>query len=372
MLSVLIAPDSFKGTLSAAEVCEITERAFTDALKNVKVSKLPVADGGEGLCACFERFAKGKRISAEVSGVFGEKMKTEYFLTDGKTAVIEMAACAGLPLAGENKNPEKTTTLGVGELMLDAKRNGAKAVLLGLGGSATNDCGIGMASALGWDFLDCDGNPVFPCGESLLKIKKIVPPENRFNLPVVAACDVDNPLFGENGAAYVFAPQKGADSQAIERLDAGLRNISEIIRRDIGKEISSVKGAGAAGGMGAGALVFLGAELKRGIDMILDESGFDDLAASCDLVVTGEGRLDFQSADGKVISGVAVRAKKLDKKVIAICGCRGDGAERILECGVSEMYFASESKKPFSEILITCREDLYNTAYSAALKQKEI
>ncbi len=371
MLSVLIAPDSFKGTLSAAEVCEIAERAFIDALKDVKITKLPAADGGEGLCACFERFTKGKRISAEVSGVFGEKMAAEYFLTDEKTAVIEMAACAGLPLAGENKNPEKTTTLGVGELMLDAKRNGAKFVLLGLGGSATNDCGIGMASALGWKFLDCDGNSVFPCGESLLKIKKIVPPENRFGLPVVAACDVDNPLFGENGAAYVFAPQKGADSQAVERLDAGLRNISEMIRRDIGKDVSSVKGAGAAGGMGAGATVFLGAELKRGIDIILDESGFDDLADSCDLVVTGEGRLDFQSADGKVISGVAVRAKKLGKKVIAICGCRGDGAERILGCGVSEMYFASEKEKPISEILLSCREDLYNAAFSAALKQKE-
>lgn len=371
MFSVLIAPDSFKGTLSAAEVCEITERAFIDALKDVKITKLPVADGGEGICACFERFTKGKRISAEVSGVFGEKMKAEYFLTDGKTAVIEMSACAGLPLAGENKNPEKTTTLGVGELMLDAEKNGAESVLLGLGGSATNDCGIGMASALGWKFLDCNGKTVFPCGESLLKIKRIIPPENRFGLPVIAACDVDNPLFGENGAAYVFAPQKGADKQEVERLDSGLRNISEIIGKDIGADVSAAKGAGAAGGLGAGAIVFLGAELKRGIDIILDESGFDDLAAASELVVTGEGRLDFQSADGKVISGVAMRAKKLGKKVIAVCGCRGEGAERILGCGVSEMYFASDKEKPFSEILVTCRDDLYNAAYSAAMKQKE-
>ena len=371
MLSVLIAPDSFKGTLSANEVCEIAERAFTDAIKDVKITKLPAADGGEGLCACFEGFKKGKRIAAEVSGVFGEKMIAEYFLTDEKIAVIEMAACAGLPLAGENKNPEKTTTIGVGELMLDAGKNGAKSVLLGLGGSATNDCGIGMASALGWSFLDKDGKNVFPCGESLSRVERIIPPQTPFGLPVIAACDVDNPLFGENGAAYVFAPQKGADKNAVIRLDEGLRKISDIIKRDIGIDVSCAKGAGAAGGMGAGATVFLGAELKRGIDMILDESGFDSLARECDLVVTGEGRLDFQSADGKVISGIAYRAKKLGKKVIAICGSKGEGADKIFECGVSEAYFATESDKPFSEILLSCREDLYNAAYSAALKQKE-
>ena len=371
MLSVLIEPDSFKGTLSAAEVCEIAERAFIDALKDVKITKLPVADGGEGLCACFEGFTNGKRIAATVSGVFGEKMTAEYFMTDKKTAVIEMAACAGLPLAGENKNPEKTTSLGVGELMLDAKRKGAESVLLGLGGSATNDCGIGMATALGWKFLDGEGNRVFPCGEALLKIRKIIPPEEAFGLPVVAACDVDNPLFGENGAAYVFAPQKGADERMVGRLDMGLKHISDIIKRDVGKDVSSLKGAGAAGGMGAGATVFLGAELKRGIDIILDESGFDKIASECNLVMTGEGRLDFQSAEGKVISGVALRAEKLGKKVIAVCGCKGDGAEKILACGVSEMYFACEYERPFADILVSCREDLYNAVYSAALMQKE-
>ena len=371
MFSVLIAPDSFKGTLSAAEVCEIAERAFTDAIKNVKITKLPVADGGEGLCACFEGFAKGRRIGAEVSGVFGEKMTAEYFMLENNTAVIEMASCAGLPLAGENKNPEKATTLGVGELMLHAKQNGAKAILLGLGGSATNDCGIGMATALGWRFLDENGNAVEPCGESLSKIRKIIPPEKSFDLPVTAACDVENPLFGKNGAAYVFAPQKGADEDMVRRLDDGLRNAAQVIENDIGKAVADTKGSGAAGGMGAGALAFLGAELKKGIDIILDESGFDALAAECDLVVTGEGRLDFQSADGKVISGIAKRAKKLGKKVIAVCGCRGDGAEKILECGVCEMYFATEKEKTFAEILQTCKTDFYNVAFKAALNQKE-
>ncbi|MBO5858430.1 MAG: glycerate kinase [Clostridia bacterium] len=372
MISVLIAPDSFKGTLSAAEVCDIAERAFKDTIKDVEIIKLPAADGGEGLCACFEGFAKGKRISASVSGVFGEKMTAEYFMLENSVAVVEMASCAGLVLAGDNKDPERATTLGVGELMLHAKENGAKSILLGLGGSATNDCGIGMATALGWRFLDENGNTVAPCGKSLSEIKKIIPPEKPFDLPVTAACDVENPLYGETGAAYVFAPQKGADEAAVIRLDSGLRSFAEIIRRDVGKDASLEKGAGAAGGMGAGAIAFINATLKKGIDIILDESGFDSIAKDCDLVVTGEGRLDFQSADGKVISGIAKRAKKLGKKVIAVCGCRGKGAEKILECGVSAMYFSEESEKPLAEIIPNCRENLYKAVCNAALNIKSL
>ncbi len=371
MISVLIAPDSFKGTLSAAEVCDIAERAFNDVFDDVKVTKLPAADGGEGLCACFEGIAKGKRIQTQVSGVFGEKMTAEYFMLENGTAVIETASCAGLVLAGDNKDPEKTTTLGVGELMLHAKENGAKAILLGLGGSATNDCGIGMAVALGWRFLDGKGNAVAACGKNLSEIRKIILPEKPFELPVTAACDVENPLFGETGAAYVFAPQKGADKDAVIRLDSGLRSIAEIIKKDIGRDVSFVKGAGAAGGMGAGALAFLNATLKKGIDIILDESGFDSAAKDCDLVVTGEGRLDFQSADGKVISGVAKRAQRLGKKVVAVCGCRGEGAEKILEYGVSCMYFSEESEKHLAEILPRCRENLYQAVYKAAIEYKE-
>lgn len=371
MISVLIAPDSFKGTLSAAEVCDIAERAFKDTLNDVIVTKLPAADGGEGLCACFEGFARGRRVSAEVSGVFGEKMTAEYFMLENGTAVIETASCAGLVLAGENKDPEAATTLGVGELMLHAKKNGAKAILLGLGGSATNDCGIGAATALGWRFLDANGNAVEPCGRFLSEIVKIIPPEKQFDLPVTAACDVENPLFGEMGAAYVFAPQKGADRETVIRLDSGLRSIAEIIKKDVGRDVSFEKGAGAAGGMGAGALAFLNASLKKGIDIILDESGFDSLAKDCDLVVTGEGRLDFQSADGKVISGIAKRARLLGKKVIAVCGCRGEGAEKILECGVSDMYFSEDGEKPIAEILPHCRENLHKAVCKAAIEYKE-
>jgi len=366
MFNLLIAPDSFKGTLSAAEVCDIIGQAFADTIKDIKITKLPAADGGEGLCSCLQKTLGGEFVSTLVSGVFGKKTEAEYLMLANNTAVIEMAACAGLPLAGNKKNPEESTTLGVGELMIHAKENGAKSILLGLGGSATNDFGIGMASVLGWKFLDAQGNSVYPCGKNLLKIKKIVPPEKEFGLPVTVACDVENPLYGKSGAAFVFAPQKGADEAMVERLDNGLRNIACAVEKDLKIDVSQIKGSGAAGGMGGGAVAFLGAELKKGIDIILDAADFDKKSPEADLIVTGEGRLDSQSVNGKVISGIAQRAAKHNKKVIAICGSRGDGAEEIRKLGVSELYFSADSSKPFDEIIKTCREDLYNVSVKAA------
>lgn len=365
-MNILIAPDSFKGTLTAQEVCDIIGQAFADTIKTAKIKKLPAADGGEGLCTCLHKICGGKLKKAEVRGVFGEKITAEYLMLSDKTAVIETASCAGLPLAGENKNPEKATTFGVGELIADAVLQGAEKILLGLGGSATNDCGLGMAAALGWKFFDKNGKSFIPKGESLNNVCRIVKPHNMLNIPVVAACDVENPLYGENGAAYVFAPQKGADESMVKRLDKGLQHISEIIKRDLNVDVSDMKGSGAAGGMGAGAVAFLKAELEKGIDILLDTADFDQKAADADLIITGEGRLDFQSINGKVISGIARRAARYNKKVIAICGSKGDGAERIKETGISELYFSSESQRDFEEILKSCREDLYNAAVKAA------
>ncbi len=367
-MHILIVPDSFKGTLAAKEVCDIIGHAFKDTIKDAEITKLPAADGGEGLCACLQVVIGGEAVKAEVCGVFGEKMQAEYLLLPDKTAVIEMAACAGLPLAGENKNPEKAITFGVGELINHAISCGAVKILLGLGGSATNDCGLGMASALGWQFLDENSNCFVPTGETMCKIKRIIKPESSVNIPITAACDVENPLFGENGAAYVFAPQKGADKETVKRLDSGLRHAAEIIKNNLNIDVSEIKGAGAAGGMGAGAVAFLGAELKKGIDILLDAADFDKKAAIADLIITGEGRLDFQSINGKVISGIAQRAANLNKRVIAICGSRGKGAEEIKKLGVSELYFSCKTDKPFDEILKTCKEDLYNVAVKAAKK----
>lgn len=365
-MKILIAPDSFKGTLSANDVCDIIGQAFADTVKNAEITKLPAADGGEGLCACLKGIVGGETIKADVCGVFGEKMNAEYLMLNDKTAVVEMAACAGLPLAGENKNPEKATTFGVGELIIHAIDNGAQKILLGLGGSATNDCGFGMASAMGYKFTDENGEAFVPTGETLCKVRSIISPENPIEIPVIAACDVENPLFGKNGAAYVFAPQKGADSDMIARLDNGLRHASYIISRDLNISVSESKGSGAAGGMGAGALAFLGAELKKEIDILLDAADFDKKASDSDLIITGEGRLDFQSVNGKVISGIAKRSSSLGKPVIAICGSRGERAEEIMALGVSELYFSCETEKSFDEIIKTCREDLYNVSCLAA------
>ncbi len=365
-MNILIAPDSFKGTLSAQEVCDIIGQAFTDNLNDVKITKLPAADGGEGLCKCLHKICGGAMKTARVCGVFGEKMTAEYLMLSDKTAVIEMASCAGLPLAEDKKDPETATTFGVGEFIIDAMENGAERILLGLGGSATNDCGFGMASALGWKFINKNGNVFVPTGATMIDVEKIVRPEKNTDIPVTAACDVDNPLYGKNGAAYVFAPQKGADAEMVKRLDEGLRYASEVIKRDLSADVSQVRGAGAAGGMGAGAVAFLNAELKRGIDILLDTADFYSKAAEADLIITGEGRLDSQSVNGKVISGVANRACALGKKVIAICGSKGEGAEKIRNLGVSELYFSSVKDKPFDEIIKTCREDLYNAAACAA------
>lgn len=365
-MNILIAPDSFKGTLTAQEVCDIIGQAFTDNLNDVKITKLPAADGGEGLCNCLHKICGGEMKAVRVCGVFGEYMTAEYLLLGDNTAVIEMASCAGLPLAGNNKDPEKVTTFGVGELILDAKENGAKRILLGLGGSATNDCGFGMASALGWKFVDKNGNEFIPTGATMIDVVRIIAPDIYFDIPVTAACDVDNPLFGVNGAAYVFAPQKGADSEMVKRLDDGLRYASEIIKRNLHTDVCDIKGAGAAGGMGAGAVAFLNAELRRGIDILLDTADFDSKAAEADLIITGEGRLDYQSVNGKVISGVAKRASLLGKKVIAICGSKGEGSEKIRNLGVSELYFSCAEDKPLDEIIKTCKEDLYIAASEAA------
>lgn len=365
-MKILIAPDSFKGTLTANEVCDIIGQAFADTIKTAEITKLPAADGGEGLCACLKEIIGGKTVKAEVCGVFGEKMTAEYLMLNDKTAVIETASCAGLPLAGDKKNPERATTYGVGELIIHAVKSGVEKILLGLGGSATNDCGFGMASALGYEFTDENGEVFIPTGETLCRVKHITQSEKIINIHVTAACDVENPLYGENGAAYVFAPQKGADADMVKRLDIGLRHASEIIKRDMNVSVSEIKGSGAAGGMGAGAVAFLGAELKKGIDILLDAADFDNKAAEADLIITGEGRLDFQSVNGKVISGIAKRASDHGRTVVAICGSRGEGAEKIMSLGVSELYFSCTAEKPFSEIIKTCREDLYNASCRAA------
>jgi glycerate kinase len=362
----IIAPDSFKGTLTAAEVCDIVAQAFAAVFPTAEMVKLPVADGGEGLSAALHRVLGGRRVTATVSGVFGEPMDAEYTVLPDDTAVIDMAACAGLPLAGDRKNPSLATTRGVGELLLHAAGEGNCRVILGLGGSATNDCGIGMAAALGYRFIDKQGNALQPVGAFMKHIDRILVPDTLPALTVTAACDVDNPLYGPRGAAHVFAPQKGADAAMVEQLDEGLRHVAEVIRRDLGRDVSTMPGAGAAGGLGAAVVAFLNGTLKSGIDLMLDAADFESLLVNTDCVITGEGRMDAQSIRGKVPAGVARRATAKGVKVIAVNGSFGNGAEQMRQVGISAIYAATEDGRDMDVIRKTCREDLYAAAHIAA------
>jgi glycerate kinase len=269
-------------------------------------------------------------------------MKSFYGLVDGgATAVIEMAACAGLPLVENRRDPRRTTTFGVGETMLAAAKSGAKKLVVGLGGSATNDGGCGAAAACGVKFFDSDGRSFVPAGGTLCKIAHIdVSGRDKAldGLEIVTMCDIDNPMYGTTGAAYIFGPQKGADEAMVRELDAGLRSLCGVIKKDLGLDLSQTPGGGAAGAMGAGMIAFFGARLQMGIQTVLDTVGFDALASGADMIFTGEGKLDTQSLRGKVVIGVAQRAKKLGVPVIAVVGGADLGIEAAYDMGVSAVF----------------------------------
>lgn len=333
---IVLIPDSFKGTLSSVEVCRVLRGCVELRLPGCEVRAIPVADGGEGSVDAYLAALGGEKVHARVAGPFFEPVESFYGLTDGgKTAIVEMAACAGLPLAGELRDPALTTTYGVGELIALAVEGGARKIILGLGGSATNDAGCGAAAALGVRFFDRTGTPFVPTGGTLGEVERIdvsAARERLRGVEITAMCDIDNPMYGENGAAYVFAPQKGAGPEQVRALDAGLRRLAGVMRRELGMDFAELPGAGAAGAMGAGVTAFLGASLQSGIESVLNAVDFDSAAADADLIFTGEGRLDSQSLRGKVVIGVARRAKRLGKRVIAIVG----GAEGELEAAYAE------------------------------------
>ncbi|MFW6000781.1 MAG: glycerate kinase [Halanaerobium sp.] len=355
-MNILAAPDSFKGSLTALEVAENIKKGINDFDKNINVDLLPMADGGEGTVQSLVDATGGQIIKKEVTGPLGNNVEAFYgILGDQKTAVIEMAAASGLPLIPPTKrNPLKTTTYGTGELIASALEHGLEKIIIGIGGSATNDAGVGMAQALGAEILDKNGNQIAFGGENLDKIKEI----NLENLDsrikkveILTACDVDNPLFGRNGAAYVYAPQKGADQYMVERLDNNLRYFNEVVKNELDKNVNKIPGAGAAGGLGAGLVAFLGAELKAGVDIILDLINFEKKLENVDLVFTGEGMLDGQSIYGKTPVGVAKKAKEKDIPVIAIAGTLGFGVERVLEHGI-DAYFSIIDKPAELDLII--------------------
>ena len=348
MKKCVVVSDSFKGTVSSREICEIAQRVIPRHFPACEVVCIPVADGGEGTVDCFIQAMGAQRVEVTVTNALGEKSAAAYARI-GELAIIEMAAAAGLPQVGALRCPGTATTYGVGELIAHAVDSGCRKILLGLGGSATNDGGCGCAAALGVRFYDADGQSFVPVGDTLGRIARIdtaKADELLRSVEITVMCDVTNPLYGPTGAAYVFAPQKGADAEKVKSLDAGLRHFGDVIRSQLGIDVSRMPGAGAAGGMGAGCVALLGGTIQSGIDAVLDVTGFDRQLEGADLVITGEGRIDSLSADGKVISGVARRTKAKGIPLIAIAGGIADSAGAVYDIGVSAMFSTDRAALP--------------------------
>lgn len=365
MQNFILVPDSFKGTLSAIEVCNIMKSSIKNLYKDANIISVPVADGGEGTVDAFLYALGGEKKIIWVSDAFNEqKILAHYAMLKDNIAVIEMAACAGLPLVKNRLEPDKTTTFGVGELIIDAINSGAKKIILGLGGSATNDGGCGMASALGVKFKDEQDQEFIPTGGTLSQIYKI-DMNNIYSkikdVEFVSMCDVDNPLCGRLGASAVFAPQKGADEDMVKSLDEGLAHLAKIIKRDLHIEVKDIKGAGAAGGLGAGSIAFLQSKLTKGIDVILDTIKFDELVSKADIVFTGEGKFDSQSLHGKVVMGVANRSQKYKTPVIVVTGAIGENIQEAYNKGITAIFSINKEPMEFSKSALKSKENMILT-----------
>ena len=365
MQNFILVPDSFKGTLSAIEVCNIMKSSIKNLYKDANIISVPVADGGEGTVDAFLYALGGEKKSIWVSDAFNEqKILAHYAMLKDDIAVIEMAACAGLPLVKNRLEPDKTTTFGVGELIIDAVNSGAKKIILGLGGSATNDGGCGMAAALGVKFKDEQDQEFIPTGGTLSQIYKI-DMNNIYSkikdVEFISMCDVDNPLCGKLGASAVFAPQKGADEDMVKLLDEGLAHLAKIIKRDLHIEVKDIKGAGAAGGLGAGSIAFLQSKLTKGIDVILDTINFDELVSKADIVFTGEGKFDSQSLHGKVVMGVANRSQKYKTPVIVVTGAIGENIQEAYNKGITAIFSINKEPMEFSKSALKSKENMILT-----------
>lgn len=350
-MRVVVAPDSFKGSVSALGVANAMEKGILTVFPEAEVLKAPIADGGEGTVEALVEATGGQIIYEEVTGPLGDPVKAYWgILGDGETAVIEMAAASGLPLVPkEKRDPRITTTYGTGQLMKSAIERGLPKIIIGIGGSATNDGGVGMAQAFGARFLDADGNELPPGGAALAQLAAIdlTGLDQRLaKTEIMVACDVDNPLCGPRGASAVYGPQKGATHEMIAELDNALGIFAKIAAKATGKNMAEYPGAGAAGGLGAGLLFFTNAELRPGVEIVLEASGFEAMVESADLLITGEGRTDFQTAYGKAPVGAAKVAKKYDVPVVCIAGGLGSGADDVLSQGIDGL--ASVVPQPMS------------------------
>ncbi|HKL94748.1 MAG TPA: glycerate kinase [Clostridia bacterium] len=365
MSKVVICPDSFKGTMSAITVANIIDEEIAQKYPKTDVVKFPIADGGEGTLDCFKQAIECSSKTLEVKDAYLNPIIAEYIILRSSVAVIEMAKVAGLYLI-ENKNPSLTSTYGIGEIIRETSQQGHK-IIIALGGSSTTDGGAGIAAACGAKFFDENENEFVPMGGTLKNISRIDTTE-LIKADITCMCDVENPLYGKTGAAFIYAPQKGADSAMVEELDKGLRHYSKKIEEFLHRDISTLSGGGAAGGIGAGLVAFFDATLKSGIDTMLDAVGFDKAVSDADLVITGEGRLDKTSFSGKVIGGIIKRAKIYNVPVIAVCG-QIDEKLSLNGSGLLSAYSSKAGRKFFEEIKAHSENDLRDTIKNALTTQ---
>lgn len=365
-MRLIFASDSFKGTLSSEKTVELLTKAAHEVFGPCETFGVPVADGGEGTTDAVVLARKGTLAYADVHGPLMEKVSASYGQLDGKEAVLEMAQASGLPMVPEEKrNPLNTTTYGTGELVLAAIDAGFSDISIAIGGSATNDGGMGFASALGVRFLDAEGNVLEGRGSELEKVAHIDTsgiPEKVRNARFTVMCDVTNPLCGKDGATYTFGKQKGGTPEILDRLEKGMQNYRDVIIREFGINPDDTPGTGAAGGLGAALKTFFHADMKSGIETVLDLIEFDRVLEGADLVVTGEGRTDWQSCFGKVMQGVGDRAKKYNIPAVALCGGLGDGYEKIYEHGIDSIMTTVDGPMGLSEALDRAEELYYKGA----------
>ena len=374
-MKIIIAPDSFKGTLSAMQAADAIEAGLKRSLASAEFSKVPMADGGEGTVQALVDASGGRIVECRVADPLGREISAGFGLMgDGQTAIIEMAAASGLPLLkSSERNPLLTTTIGTGQLIKSALDHGVKRVILGIGGSATVDGGAGMAQALGISLRDQYGVELPPGGAALATLASIdtrACDQRLTTTEFIVACDVDNPLLGAKGAARVYGPQKGATPEMVEQLEQSLANLAWIIARDLGIEVGELPGAGAAGGLGAGLVAFCQATLRPGIDIVIEAVRLESKIAQADLVVTGEGQIDYQTAYGKTLAGVARLAKKTAIPVIAIGGSLGEGWQQVHDCGIDICFSAlprpmneEQIAAHAAEMLCQCSEQIGKFLY---------
>ncbi|AET58145.1 glycerate kinase [Paenibacillus terrae HPL-003] len=367
----VLAPDSFKESMTAKEVCIAMEKGLRKVYPTANYVHIPMADGGEGTVQSLVDATGGQLRYIEVTGPLGEPVTAAYgLLGDGTTAAIEMASASGIHLVNkDNKNPLKTTTYGTGELIRECLNQGIRKIIIGIGGSATNDGGTGMAEALGARFLDAKGNTLPRGGGSLGELASIdisSLDERLQQVQLIVACDVTNPLCGAHGASHVFGPQKGATPEMVQQLDANLAHYADVVKRQLGKDVRDLPGAGAAGGLGAGLLIFTQASLQKGIEIVIEYTGLKQKLANADIVFTGEGGIDFQTKFGKTPYGVAQAAKQSGKKVIAVAGYIGEGIDTLYQEGIDAVFGIVPGASELDKLLVEGPQNVERTCENIA------